>query len=72
MGLSALSESAQGMHLAFGAGRGDCGDGKQDGGEWKTSAETRGQAEDGDDDEHIALRWREVQEGVYNDGGGRG
>ena len=72
MGLSALSESVQGVRLAFGAGRGDCGNGKWDGGERKTSAEMRGQAEDGDNDERVTLRQREAQEGTYNDGGGRG
>ena len=72
MGMPALPESMQGMRLALGAGRGDCGDGKRDGGEQKTSAETHGQVEDEDNDEHVALRWRKVQEGVYDDGGGRG
>ena len=62
----------QGVHLALGAGRGDCSDGKQDRGERETSAETHGQVEDGDDDERVTLRWREAQEGAYDDGGGQG
>ena len=72
MGLSALSESVQGMHLAFGAGRGDCGDRKQDGGEWATSTEMHGLVEDSDNNRHVALRQREAQEGAYDDRGGRG
>ena len=62
----------QGVCLAFRAGRGNCSDRKRDGGEWKTSAEMHGQVEDGDDDERIALRQREAQEGAYDDRGGRG
>ena len=71
-GLPALSESAQGMHLAFGAGGGNCSDRKQDRGEWETSTETCGQAEDGNDNECVALRRREAQEGAHDDRGGRG
>ena len=41
-------------------------------GERKTSAEMHGQAEDGDNNERIALRQREVQEGAYDNRGGRG
>ena len=72
MGMSALPEGTQGVCLAFGTGRGDCSDGKQDGGEWKTSAKMCGQVEDGDDDERVTPRWREAQEGAYDDRGGRG
>ena len=70
--MSALPESVQGVRLALGAGRGDCSNRERDGGEWETSAKMRGQAEDGNNNEHIALRQREVQEGVHNNRGGRG
>ena len=72
MGLPVLPESAQGMCLALGAGGGNCGDGKWDGGERETSTEMCGQAEDGDDDECVTPRQREAQEGAYDDRGGRG
>ena len=67
--MSALSE---GMRLALGADGSDCGDGKRDRGEQETSAKVRGQVEDEDNDKHIALRWRKVQEGMYDNGRGRG
>ncbi|KIM50249.1 hypothetical protein SCLCIDRAFT_34478 [Scleroderma citrinum Foug A] len=51
-------EGAQGMRLAFGAGGGNCGDRKWDGGEQETSTEMHGQrkkahtmTEEGEDDE---------------------
>ena len=69
--MPALPESVQGVRLALGAGRGDCGDRKRDRGEQKTSTETCDQAEDNNTNEHIAPRQRKVQEGTYNDGGGR-
>ena len=39
---------------------------------WKASAEAREEEGREDCNEHVAQRWGEAQEGVHDDGGGRG
>ena len=71
-GLPALSESTQGMCVAFGTGRGNCGDGMQEQGKWEAGTEANEEEGGEGSNECVTQRQREAQEGAHDDGGGRG